>query len=518
MAWSNREGLKDRSSLVFLLLMACTSASSPPPPLHPSPVPSFPMASSSASGEPAFGQAPEEDFRRYPPAPGPERVFQAPVPVDFILPGGMRVLHLEHRGMPVVSLQLVIRRGASAGAPGVASLLGPMLFQGTPTRSLFELSDALEELGARYWVTVEEDAILVGATVLAPNAKRALLLLADAVRNASFPPGELERLKERKIQALAFERDLPRVQLQRAVAELLYPERHPYRASLLLEESSIRSVNREALLRFHRNHVQPDSVVLVMAGDLSRQKAEELAMQVFGKWRGKAARFSAPMAPSGPSKAPSVLLLDLPGAPQTSVALCAVGAPYTSPDHDTLVVLSTLLSRRLNANLRGRHAYTYGVSSQVAFRHGPGPFMAGGDVVREKTAEAIREILGEVALLRDELVGYDELHEVKVILSALSARFETAESSVMAMTPMAIYRLEDREFMTLRVRLQMVTRETVQKVARTYLAPERLHLALVGDGAQIEGKVRDLHLGTVEVRKIHSSRIPSDPIVLDEVP
>lgn len=468
-----------------------------------------PVVSASAAPEP--GETPEEAFRQRPPMPGPEGVFQAPVPLDVTLPGGMRVLHLENRGMPVVSLQLVIRRGAAAGAPGVAALLGPMLLQGTPSRSLFELSDALEELGARHRVTVDEDAILVSATVLAPDAERALVLLADAVRNPSFPEAELERLKVRKIQALAFERDLPRVQLQRAVAELLYPEQHPYRASLLLDERAVRAVSRGALQRFHREHVQPDSVVLVVAGDLPKQKVEELAARAFGKWRGKAARFVAPATPTGPRKAPSVLLLDLPGAPQTSVALCAVGAPYSSPDHDTLMVLSTLLTRRLNANLRGRHAYTYGVSSQVAFRHGAGPLTAGGDVVRERTAEAIREILGEVALLRDEPVGHDELQEAKVILGALSARFETAESSVVAMTPMAIYRLEDGEFMTLRVRLQMVTRETIQKAARTYLAPERLHLALVGDGARIEGKVRALNLGAVEVRKINPARVAPEP-------
>lgn len=471
----------------------------------------------SSSGAPVPAETPEEAFRQRPPLPGPEGVFQAPVPFDQKLPGGLRLLHLENRGMPVVSLQLVIRRGAAAGAPGVAALLGPMLLQGTPSRSLFELSDAMEEIGARHRVTVDEDAVLVSATVLAPDAERALMLLADAVRNASFPGVELERLKAKKIQALAFERDLPRVQLQHAVAELLYPPRHPYRSSLLVDEKAVQSVTREALVRFHREHVQPDSMALVIAGDLSRQKAEELAQRAFGKWRGKAAPFTAPAAPGASQKAPSVLLLDLPGAPQTSVALCAVGAPYNSADHDHLMVLSTLLTRRLNANLRGRHAYTYGVSSQVAFRHGAGPFTAGGDVVREKTAEAIREMLGEVAQLRDEPVGHDELQEAKVILSALSARFETAESTVIAMTPMAIYQLEDDDFMTLRVRLQMVTRETIQKAAQTYLAPARLHLALVGDGSQIEAKIRALDLGSMETRKIvHAPRTPPPELLAPE--
>ncbi|MCU0657951.1 MAG: insulinase family protein [Polyangiaceae bacterium] len=496
--------------LASLVVASCRPAAPPPsPPTTPSTsAPPLPSASASASA------TPDEEFRRRPPPPGAEGVFQAPVPFDIKLSNQLRVLHLPTKGAPVVSMQVVIRRGAAAGAPGVAALLGPMLMQGTPSRDLFEISDALEELGARHRVTVDEDAILVSATVLKNDAERALMLLADAVQHPSFPAEELERIKARKVQALAAERDLPRVQLQRAVAELLYPERHAYRASQLLTPATVQGLRRGDLQRFHRDHVQPDSAALILAGDLPRARVEELAQRAFGKWRGRSAPAALAAAPQAP-RGPSVLLVDLPDAPQTSVALCAVGAAYTSADHDDLMVLSTVLTRRLNANLRGRHAYTYGVSSQVAFRHGPGPFTAGGDVVREKTAEAVREILGEVALLRDEPVGHDELQEAKTILSALSGRFETAESTVTALTPLAIYGLGDDDFMTLRVRLQLVSRETLQKTARAYLTPARLRLALVGDAARIEAPVQALQLGPVEVRRSppgpRSTAPPSTP-------
>lgn len=490
------------------LLVACAT----PIVVEPTKPPSLtPNASTSIAIEPTTlhsAETPEEIFRQRPPPPGQEGVFQAPVPFDYKLPSGMRVLHLENHGMPVVSFQIVVRRGAAVGPQGVASLLGPMLFQGTPSRSALELSDALEGLGARHRIIVNEDSILVNITVLSKDAERALMLLADAIQNANFPRKELEQLKAQKIQLLKAEKDLPQVQLQRAITELLYPEKHPYRAARWVSEQEIRSIHPATLARYFREQVQPDNTVLMIAGDLSRDRGKDLIMQAFGKWRGKALRTGAPPAPSNSFKAPSVLLLDLADAPQTSIALCAVGAPYTSPDHDNLMVLNLLLTRRINANLRGRHAYTYGASSQFSFRHGAGPFTAGGEVVREKTAEAIREILLEVAELRDQLVGYEELQEAKGILSAISARFETSESTIAAMTSIAVFGLDDNDFMTLRVRLQMVSRETLQKAARAYLASERLHLALVGDAARIEENVRALQLGRMEVRKITRATIP----------
>lgn len=506
-----RQAFAAVGALVGVLVACAPSAPLAPAPASASPEVA-PSASVASSAEPASSETPDAEFRQRPPPAGAEGSFQAPVPADLRLPNGMRVLLLSNHGMPVVSMQLVVNRGAAHGPPGAAALLGPMLLQGTPTRSLFELSDTLEEMGARHRVTVDEDAVLVSATVLSSDAPRALALLGDAVRNASLPESEMERLRGRKIQSLAVENDLPRALLQRAVVELLYPPRHPYRVSALLDERALRALHRSDLRRFHREHVQPDSVTLVVAGDIDRTTLQAAAAAAFGSWQGKATPVRPPATPSAPTTGPSVLLVDLPGAPQTSVALCAVGAPYTSPDHDDLLVLGTLLTRRLNANLRGRHAYTYGVSSQFSFRHGAGPFMAGGDVVRDHTADAIKEALSELTRLRDEPVKHDELNDAKAIVGALSARFETAESSVIAMTPLAIYKLGDDDFLTLRVRLQMVTRESIQKAARTYLASPRLRLALVGDAATIEAPVRALDLGPVEVRKNASpARRPPPP-------
>ncbi len=505
---SARRAVLVGSLLTGLLGAACGSSGRPvvsAPPASASSVASAPASSASVALE-----TPDEAFRRQPPLPGPEGTFQAPVPADVKLPNGMRVILLENHAMPLVAMAVVLRRGSSAGAAG--AMLGPMMLQGTPGRDVSALSEAFEALGARYRVVADDDATVVAATVLAPEAGAALDLLADVVQRPTLPATELDRLRSRRLLALAAEADLPRVVLQRAVAELLYPAGHPYRVSARPDEAALRALQRSDLVRLH-GELRPDRSSLVVAGDVTREQLMAAATRAFGGWRGRSGPLLTPATPK-PGK-PHVLLVDLPGAPQTSIAVAAVGARRGSPDHDALLVLNTLLSRRLNANLRGRHAYTYGASAQFTFRQGPGPFMAGGDVAREHTADAVREVLAEFERLRDNPVGHDELAEVKTIVGALSARFESVEASVVALTPLAVHDLEDSEFLTLRVRLQMVTREVLQKVAQTYLAPGRLQLALVGDAASIEAPVRSLDFGPVEVRRASSTPRPAPPLPLD---
>lgn len=499
-----REG---RCAALLVALVAC-APSSPGPAL--APAPSAPPEASSAPSEVA-PETPDAEFRQKPPPPGSAGVFQAPIPVDVRLPNGLRVLFLESHAVPVVSVQLVVDRGAAQGSPGAALLTAPMLLRGTRSRTMFQQSDAFEALGAQYGASVDDDMLGLQATVISSHAERAIELLGDALRFPSFPEAELERVLARRLTAIAEEESAPRSLLHRAVVEAAYPEGHPYRWPAELNAAALRRLKRADLVRFHQENVQPSSVSVVVAGDISREALQGAIERVFGGWRGRAVPLRrAPAAANGKSKRPRGLLLDTPGATQTSLSLCDIGAPRTSQDHDALLVLNTILSRRLNGNLRQKHAYTYGASSQFTFRHGPGVFSAGGEIVREKTAEAIREVLAELEALRQEPVGLSELADARLIVAALSGRFETAAASVAAMLPLATYHLENDEFMTLRVRMQMITPEVLQRAALEYLRPDRVRLVLVGDAAVIEPGVRALRLGDLEVRKPPARRRPSE--------
>jgi predicted Zn-dependent peptidase len=170
-------------------------------------------------------------------------------------------------------------------------------------------------------------------------------------------------------------------------------------------------------------------------------------------------------------------------------------------------ILGGQFSSRLNMNLREAHAYTYGAYSNFDFRHGPGPFGAGAEIVREKTGPAIAEALREIQRIQTELVSEEELADAKAhLIKQLPARFETVAATASTVGGLAIYGLPLDEFATRPERWAKITREDVLRVAKQYLSPGALHVVLVGDAKTVKPELDALKLGEVAVRAANAVR------------
>ena len=151
---------------------------------------------------------------------------------------------------------------------------------------------------------------------------------------------------------------------------------------------------------------------MILGGDLTADQARTLATEHFGSWRGTG---TDPQSPGPPSPAPErVFVVDLPGSAQTTLVLAQPGISVTDPDSTALRVMNAVLgggfTGRLNLNLRERHGYTYGASSNLDLDRDVGLITLQTNVSTESTGASIREILNEVAAIRDAPVGAEELH------------------------------------------------------------------------------------------------------------
>ena len=140
----------------------------------------------------------------------------------------------------------------------------------------------------------------------------------------------------------------------------------------------------------------------------------------------------------GPSPASGrVFVVDLPGSAQTTLALAQPGISVTDPDSTAMRVMNAVLgggfTSRINVNLRERHGYTYGASSSLDLGRDVGLLTLQTNVSTESTAASIRELLNEVAAMRDAPVGAEELARAKDSLSlSLPADFATGSSTAAA--------------------------------------------------------------------------------------
>jgi predicted Zn-dependent peptidase len=501
-----------------VLLVAAGACGSPDPIVHAPPQrpidgtePSGPVAGNT-DGKPDSQKDPPANFRKTPPRTGAPIVFTPPKIEEARLANGIRILHSERRELPIVAFQIVVDRGAAETSPGVASFAASMLLQGTKTRSAIAISDELGKLGAFFSAGADYDSLGAGARCLTPKLPEVLAIMADVVQNPAFDAAELKREKSRRLTSILQQNDRPAVLLNNAVAASLYPAGHPYSAPLIGAEQEVTKITAADLSSYHRAHVQPDRVIVAIAGDISKERAVEEIQRVFGAWQGKAQTSKELSAPPPPdSKAARILLIDRPGATQSQVSVALPGVPRRTKDFEAILLMNTILggqfSSRLNLNLREKHAYTYGARSGFEMRHGPGPFGAGGAIVRESTGPAVKEILSEIKRIQADLVTDAELEDAKTnLILQLPSRFETATDTVATMASLAIYGLPLDELTTRPARLKKITREDIKRVAETYLPVDRTRVVIVGDAKIIQPQLEALGVGAVELLRPQGKR------------
>lgn len=509
-------------SLMFALAMsaiACgNTAPLPKPPPSP-PAVKWPAPIAQPPEPPRT--TPDAAFRDAVPEPSGAVSFSAPKIESLTLKNGTRVLYVARHELPIVSVRVVITRGAgddAAAKPGMMSFMGAMLEQGAGARNALQISDDYEAIGAQHGASAEWDSAGSSVKVLPRHLDAALAILGDVIQKPTFPEAEIARLKARRLASLTQEKNSPGAMASNSVAAVVYGRAHPYGHSLVGREEDVKKITREDLTRAYARSFGPKNTTIIVAGDVTKEVLVPKLEATFGAWKGAAGRpVSAALAPVKlKADAPRLILVDRPGAPQSQVILADQGVAMSTSDRDALTVANAILggmfSSRINMNLREAHAYTYGAYSRFSLRHGAGPFTAGGAVVADKTAPAIHELFVELAASRDSEATVDELANAKENLKlALPGRFETVTDVTSALADIAVYDLPLDEFSTRVKRIDAVTAADVKRVAAAHLHPSAIRVIVVGDRAKLESSLEVLHLGTPEIHDAYGDPVGPTP-------
>jgi predicted Zn-dependent peptidase len=424
------------------------------------------------------------------------------------MPNGVRVLFVERHDLPIVSVRLVTSSGAGerdVARPGATAFMGAMLEQGAAKRDALAISDDYEALGADHAAGCDWDACSVRAKVLASRLDAALDLVADIALRPTFDAPEIERQRQRWLGSLKQEKNSPPAMAQNALAAVVFGRGHPYGHSLRGAPGDIEKLTRSDIADRWRSAFVPSGTTIAVAGDVSRDDLRAKLQERFGSWRAAASPAPAIAHAPKPAKAgPRLAVVDVPGAAQSQVLLADEGAPFDTKDRVAISVMNAILggmfSSRINLDLRETHAFTYGAHSRFSMRHGAGPFVAGGAIFTDHTAEAARLLMAHVERIRSEPVTAAELADAKENARlALPARFEAADDVTGALQDIAVYRLPLDEYRTKAARIDAVTAEDVQRVARQWLHPEGLRLVVAGDRSKVDKGLDSLGLGGAEL-------------------
>jgi len=416
--------------------------------------------------------------------------------------------------VPVVDINLIVRAGSVRDPrelPGLATFTAGMLDEGAGSRTALDIADQAAFLGAQLSTGASYEWATVSLHVPKRQLGAALDLMADVALHPTFPDSEVARQREQRRNAILQLRDNPTAQAPIAFNAIVYGTDHPYGWPTGGTEASTDALDRARVQAFYDAYFRPNNARIIVVGDVSLAEARQLVSARFGAWaRGTVAPLTTPPAP--PPAARTFYLVDKPGAAQSVIRIGHVGVARNTPDFYALRVMNTILggsfTSRLNQNLRETHGFTYGANSGYAMRRLPGPFTAAASVVTAKTDSSLIEFLSELRRIRDQVVPAEELAKAKQYIAlSTPGDFETTRGTAGQFLDLLSNDLPLSWYGTYIARINAVTAEDVQRVARSYVDPDHFAIVVVGDRSQIEAGIRALNEGPLTFRDFWGQEI-----------
>jgi predicted Zn-dependent peptidase len=429
--------------------------------------------------------------------------IKLPRPAEADLPNGVHLMVLEDRRVPQVTFQLLI--GGAGGyfdppdRPGLATVTAAMMREGTTSRTTQQIAEQLETLAST--VAVGTGMSSVDATVsgssLTENFEDTFALAADVLLNPTFPEAELARYRERTRAGLIQQRTFPGFLVNEMFSRVMFGA-HPA-ARVAMSAPALDAVTPAMLAEFHKSRYVPDHAVLAIAGDVSMAEARKVVDATLASWKKSGAPAPAVQDPAAPGPG-RIHFIARPSSVQTSFIVGAQAIKRTSPDYDVVAVMNQVIgggpTGRLFIILREEKGYTYGAYSGVGAVRWVGNWSASTDVRTEVTEPALRDLLAQVARMRDEPVPAQEFEEKKRgMIASFALSLESPQAVLGNHITRWIYKLPVDYWDRFPERVAAVTQAQVQEAAKKYLDAGRLHIVAVGDP-----KIGDIlkQFGTVE--------------------
>jgi predicted Zn-dependent peptidase len=239
------------------------------------------------------------------------------------------------------------------------------------------------------------------------------------------------------------------------------------------------------LVDHHRDRFVPDHAVLAIAGDISMADARKVVESRLATWKKRGT--PAPTVQDPPALgAGRIHYVARPNSVQTNFIVGTQGINRTASDYDVVSVMNQVIggspTGRLFIILREEKGYTYGAYSGMSAGRFRGAWSASTDVRTEVTEAALRDLIAQIARLRDEPVPDKEFDEKKRgMVASFALSLESPQAVLGNHITRWIYKLPADYWDRYPERIAAVTQAQVQAAARQYLESGRLHIIAVGN-------------------------------------
>lgn len=198
-------------------------------------------------------------------------------------PSGLRMVVKKMEGLFSVSMGVLVGTGScfeTGEENGISHFIEHMMFKGTQKRNAFEISDAMDRIGAQVNAFTSKDITCYYAKSTSDHAGEAFEILSDFVLNSVFPEEEMEREKGVVLEEIAMNEDTPDDLCFDVLAQAYFGE-EGYGKTILGPAKNVKSFSRQNLFDYISERYNPENIVISFAGNIDVTQAEDLVQKHF---------------------------------------------------------------------------------------------------------------------------------------------------------------------------------------------------------------------------------------------
>ena len=413
----------------------------------------------------------------------------------YTLANGMEVALLPKatRGETVNARFRVILGDAEAltGRTTAGAVAGQMLMHGSSGHTRQQIQDELDRIQATGSVGGSASQASGSIQTTRENLGEALRLMAEIVREPTFPEDEFETLKEQNLAALEQQRSEPSALAQTALGRHMNPAPPGHPSYTPTVDESVAALETATLAEaraFHRDFYGPQLGTLAVVGDFDSNEIRGVIEEAFGDWESPypATRISTEFfdAPA------EVIQLETPDKANAFLfAQQNLALRDDDPDYPALTLAGYMLgggvlNSRLAVRIRQQDGLSYGVGGGISGHpiDESGSFFAYAIQAPENVVRVEAALREEIQKVLDDGFTNDELNVAK--LGYLQSReLERAQDgSLISMLTQGLYfdrtLAWDADF---EERVQNLTVADVNAAVRRHLDLSKMTIVKAGD-------------------------------------
>jgi zinc protease len=443
------------------------------------------------------------EFPDAPPVAAVQRHVDIPKPFRVTLNNGMEVIVITSTEIPWVSATWHLDAGAAfepADKSGLAEMTAALLKEGAGDLDSAAMAEQLDFNAISLSAGADHHTSTVQIGCLADKIDIGVRLMARAIRSPTFPKKDLARVRRQTAQGKTVSEQNGAFQAENTLNRWLFGDHFRARDASGTSRS-IKRLEREEVVKYHRDHYMPNRSTLIFSGDITSASAIKLARQHFADWK-RGAPLPLDSTEPQPEGDIRIVIVDRADAKQVQIRMGHRGFARTNPAYAISrlfnEVFGTSFVSRLNRRIRVEEGFTYGARGSFTAYRDSGVLRISTFTRPEKTGETVRALLDEVGRIQSIPPTAEELQDGKSsLVGSFGLSMETPQDVARRIWSLKFNNLPVDYYPKFFDRVDGFTSKQVQAFAQQHVKPNKLKIVIVGRADEVRQQLEDIAPVTV---------------------